>query len=327
MKVLIVSFAIISLLSSVTFGQTADTLWFSQETNNYSRCLLQVGNEIYFGTSKTGVVAYDLKNGKTRELLANKHQEEVRDLVWEHGKLYALFSGDHGFVYEIDPKTTKNTLILADSNTFLDDLASNGKQLFILGDPKDGNFYLQTFDFKSRKTSAFSLQIPAETEEACYAASGTTALFTSKNNYVFISGGGKHARIHYVNINPTKYSATFDTLPLALGSGAGPFSFAYSGKQLFVVGGNYQNFKDSEGTACFQISNKWKSTDSPQGYRSCVIPIGNQFYTCGTNGIAIFNPKQNQWINYSTGNFCALYRTKKILYATSNKGFILKYNL
>lgn len=323
---LIVISGLLSLLSFCAASQTTDTLWFSRE-KTYSRCTIAYGNELLFGTSQTGVIALNPKTQTTRTLLPNLHQEEVRDLWLHRKKLYVLFSGDHAFVHELDLEKQTERLILADSNTFLDDLSSNGKQLLVLGDPKDGFFYIRSYDFKTQTLSKLNTAIPALPDEACYAASGTTALFLKDGTWAFIAGGGTSSRICYVNLDTSPVSYRFETLPLATGAGCGPFTFCLSPDQdLFVLGGCYQKYLDSTGTGCIQTgtSSNWTVSNCPYGYRSCVIPWNKSYLTCGTNGISSFNPGTNTWNNVLPGNFCAMYRHKKILYATSTKGFCLR---
>lgn len=326
MKNLIVYIAILCSYTPI-YCQDVDTLWFSKE-KTYSRSIAPYNNELLIGTSKTGLLAYNLKNGKTRTILANLHNEEIRDVLVVKDKAYALFSGDHGFVYEINLKTLKNELILLDSNTFLDDLATNGKQLMILGDPSNKQFYLRSFDFKSRKLEKLSLAIPTEEKEACYAASGTTSLFTDQHTYCFISGGGQHARLHQIKMTTKDTSYRVTILPMVSGDGAGPFTFCMFKDQLYIGGGTYTHHLDTLGTGCLQLDSASYSTlNCPGGYRSGSIFYGKQLITCGTNGIYTYQLKSKEWTQLQTGSFCALYVTKKILYATSNKGFILKIPL
>lgn len=289
--------------------------------------MIAYGDELLFGTSQTGVIALNPKTQRTRTLLPNLHQEEVRDLWLHQHKLYVLFSGDHAYVHELDLEQQTERLILADSNTFLDDLSSNGKQLLILGDPKDGFFYIRTYEFKTQTLAKLDTAIPALPDEACYAASGTTALFLKDGTWVFISGGGTSSRICYVNLNTSPASFRFEPLPLATGAGCGPFTCCLSPDQnLFVMGGCYQNYRDSTGTGCMKNTLKpaWKVTDCPAGYRSCVIPFQKGYLACGTNGISYFDPETNTWTSELSGSFCTLFRHKKILYATSTKGFCIR---
>lgn len=324
MRNLIVSFAILSL-PYLALCQQHDTLWFSKE-KTYSRCLVQYKNELLIGTSKTGLLAYDLKKGTTRTILKNLHNEEIRDVLVVQNKAYALFSGDHGFVYEIDLKRNSNRLILADSNTFLDDIATNGIDLMILGDPKNGHFYLRKYNFKTQLIQDLDIKIPAEENEACYAASGTTGQYIDKLNYYFISGGGKNSRLHKITFGSVETWYQIEILPMKSAAGAGPFCMNITNHMSFIGGGNYQNFKDTTGTVSFKRDFKanFESFACPGGYRSSAIFFKEQFYTCGTSGLYAFDPIRFSWDSILIGNFCALYHTKKILYATSNKGFLIR---
>lgn len=326
MKNLIASFALLSLPFCL-LSQQIDTLWFSKE-KTYSRCLAQYKNELLIGTSKTGLIAYNLKKGTTRTILNNIHNEEIRDVVVVKDKAFAMFSGDHGFVYEIDLKDHTNRLILADSNTFLDDLASNGSELMILGDPKNGHFYLRKYNFETQVVQQLDIQIPAETDEACYAASGTTSQYTDKLNYYFISGGGSNSRLHHITFGIAETWYKVEILPMKSASGAGPFCMNIFNHNYFIGGGNYLSFQDSLETVSFKPGPKanFEAISCPGGYRSSVIFFGKQFFTCGTGGIHAFNPDTNKWESILQGNFCALMGTKKILYATSNKGFLIRLN-
>lgn len=328
MKNSIALLGIISFLCSAGYSQKTDTLWFSKE-KCYSRCLAKKNNELYLGTSSIGVVAINLLTNQTETILENKHNEEVRDLWLHKNTLYAMFSGDHGFVYAIDLSTRTSTLILSDSNTFLDDLCGDNNQLYILGDPKHGHFYLRTFAFKSGTFSDLLPPVNAFENEACYAASGTTALIDRYGNYCFVSGGGNHARFHQFKKVNGKIVVTSVELPMSNGEGCGPFSLVASKYGLITVGGCWNTPNNADGSAAISDheGNKWLNFDTNLGYKSCVVSSKKFTFSCGTKGIEKLAKEYRYWEPFSDGNFCALLLNKNTLYATSNKGYLIRFNL
>lgn len=327
MKNLLLLFVL--LIQSNVFGQNSltinsiDTIHFAADSS-YSRALIKVKNSLYFGTSKNGVVKYDLET-KNSETIIPANEGEFRDLNCVKGKIFAIESGDNGVISTFKDNSVQKTSY---PKEFFDDICSNKKGTIILADPIGGNFTLHYIPSKKGKKAPKLPKIRCFKNEACFAASGTTAALNG-NQYSFVSGGGKTARFHSFVLNkPETYFST--VLPLQLGESAGPYSLLQLDETNFIaVGGDYTKFNERKGTCA--ISNDggktWKeSTESPNGYRSCVVGTKELLFCCGTNGIDYSLDGGNTWKSFKRGNFCALLLDGKTLYATTNKGYCLRYN-
>lgn len=317
---------VLSCLFATGFAQIAckaDTLRFAPDSS-YSRAIVRYKNELVFGTSKSGVVALNEKSGTTKTLIPSNVASEFRDLLVFKNKLYAMTSGTLGTLIEYKEHNIKPLIV--EPGAFYDDIAADKTGIALLGDPFPNAFYLK---YISPKTEiGTSIQIPNLPDEACYAASGTTAQFLPGGDYVFVSGGPSAVRFFRFNWTDTT-QVTSVNLPLAKAESAGPFSvFFWSDLEGVCVGGNYMKPTEFSGTACFtNDGGKTWFAASTLGYRSCVTGNKKLLLTCGTNGIDYSLDGGKTWSVFQKGNFCALLLEKNILYATTNKGYCIRFNL
>ncbi len=316
-------------LSNSSFSQTEisikyrDTIRFAPDSS-YSRALVKVKNNLYFGTSKNGVVCVDLKSKEVKDIIL-PNKGEFRDISYYKGKITAIESGDNGYIsISSGNNATTRQEFRAE---FFDDLVTNKNGSIVLADPKSGYFILHYFPKSKKKKRPYIPRIRAFKNEACYAASGTTAQLYG-NQYSFVSGGGSSARFHSFSLVDSASYFVSD-LPLKLGEGAGPFSiFQLNEKQLIVVGGDYTKSTDTLGTCAISLDGgkKWsKPVHSPNGYRSCVVGNKQFVFCCGTSGIDYSLDFGQTWTKFVEGNFCALFLEGENLYATSNKGFCIDF--
>jgi len=323
------------IVSSLTaFGQfqgQKDTLRFAPDSS-YSRAIMRYNKtDLIFGTSKSGVIAYNEKTKQTQPVLPRNSNGEFRDLAVFGKNVCGMVSGDHGVIDETMNSST--TAIIEDSGVFYDDLVRYKDALIVLGDPVDGHFFLRKAPILLGSASFSPHQLPIinnQPDEACYAASGTTAQLVGKSNYVFVSGGKQSARFHRFDLTDSSTYFVRD-LPMVKGEGAGPFSVHFSDENHgVIVGGNYLQPKDSSGTCVYTEDGgkTWlKSVVSPNGYRSCVTGNKKILFSCGTTGIDYSNDGGKTWAPFDTGNYCALLLEKNRLYATTNKGVCIRYTL
>ncbi len=317
---------VLSCLYATGFSQIpckADTLRFAPDSS-YSRAIVRYKKELVFGTSKSGVVALNEKSGTTKTLIPSNVASEFRDLLVFKNKLYAMTSGTLGTLIEYKEHNIKPLIV--EPGAFFDDIAADKTGIALLGDPFPKAFYLK---YISPKTEiGTSIQIPNLPDEACYAASGTTAQFLTGGDYVFVSGGPSTVRFFRFNWTDTA-QVTSVNLPLAKAEGAGPFSvFFWSDLEGVCVGGNYMKPTEISGTACFtNDGGKTWFAASTLGYRSCVTGNKKLLLTCGTNGIDYSLDGGKTWSVFQKGNFCALLLEKNTLYATTNRGYCIRFNL
>lgn len=318
------------VVSNVAFGQLftqKDTLRFAPDSS-YSRIVLRLKtNKLVFGTSKTGVIVFD-ENLRTTETIIPKNQDgEFRDLIVSDKQMvFGMISGDNGVVLSnssISPFT-----LPYDEGAFYDDLVQLKKGFVVLGDPINGLFTLRYAVQTFGKKPLHEPHIPAFKGEACYAGSGTTAQLAGKNDYCFVSGGGNSARFHRFSLKDTS-TYFFSDLPMSKGEGAGPFSVCFmDSRNGAIVGGNYLAPNDTTGAAVYSVDggNNWlPSAKQPNGYRCCVTGTKKLLFCAGTNGIDYSTDGGKTWYFFDKGYFCALLLEGNKLYATTNKGYCIRY--
>jgi hypothetical protein len=309
-------------ISFTIVGQTIkiDTL-FAMPDSSYSRHFRVEGKKIIVATSKNGLVTYNQMTKKSKSILSESVWGELRDIVKWRNTIYTITSGDCGIL------STKAKDLLNLKDVFVDDISCINNNMVILGDPlkMSSSFYFKIFDLKRQRIKD-SILIPSNTNEACYAGSGTTGEFLNDSIYVFVSGGGNSARFHTVNIFSKTYVST--NLPLQIGDGAGPFSIKLINLTNFiVVGGNYSNPSRSDSTVCFSEDSgqTWKlGVNQLNGYRCSISGDNKLLIACGTTGVDISFDKGMTWKNFLQ---CATFHsvlTKKYLYVSTTNGQILK---
>lgn len=317
---------VLSLISSWSFGQIrfeSDTLRFTADSS-YSRAIARFKGNLLFGTSKTGVIAYNENSKSATTLIPATKAGEFRDIVVKQDKFYAITSGDDGLL--LSYAAGKTDTHIHEKSAFFDDLAAIKQFICVLGDPINGSFYLKQWNLKNKSVQQIS--IPSFTEEACYAASGTTAQYLKGGDYVFVSGGASAVRFFRFSWKDTNEVLKVD-LPLAKAEGAGPFSvFFWNNLEGVCVGGNYTQPNSTIGTACFTTDGgKTWSASSTFGYRSCVTGSKKLLFACGSTGIDYSTDQGKTWKPFQKGNFCAMLWEKGTLYATSNKGYCVRYRI
>lgn len=318
------------LLSPSGIAQKAvatDTLHFAADTS-YSRIVVRYKKDLLlFGTSKTGVVAFNEKDKSTKIIIPPVKGGEFRDIAIHKDTIYAILSGDNGIVYKGNLEASAP--VFQQNGIFLDDISIWENELVILGDPVDGSFFLRKKGPESVTFSEIGQNIENERNEGCYAASGTCAQFLSPEAYFFVSGGDTSARFHYTDLWSKRTLSV--KLPMKTGEGAGPFSlFFWDPLNGVVVGGDYRKSAEAAQNACFTKDGgkTWKASEVfPNGYRSCVTGNKKILYSCGTTGIDYSKDGGKTWHFLMKGNFCALLLEKKTLYATTNKGYCLKMKI
>ncbi len=323
MRNLIVISAVLSpffLLGQTGFS-SKDTLQFASDSS-YSRDIIRVGKELVFATSKNGVIALNEKKEETRQLIPGSPSGEFRSVISDGKTVYGMVSGDHGEVWRTKGKD--HLLVSKQAGMFFDDMARTDHSFVVLGDPVNNEFVLYRIDLTINKVA--SIEGPQSIgDEACYAASGTTVL-TSGTTIIFISGGSSAVRYHRSDDNGKTWTST--ELPMQVGEGCGPFSIHFiNEKDGMIVGGCYAK-PNEPATALYTNDGglTWHTTTTA-GYRSCVTGNENVQFTCGTTGIEISTDKGKTWQPFDKGNFCALLLEKRYLYATTNKGYCIRYKL
>lgn len=319
---------VLSCFYTTGFAQIAckaDTLRFAPDSS-YSRAIVRYKKELVFGTSKSGVIALNEKKRTSRTLIPNDFKGEYRDLLAVDETLYAMSSGKIGALLVYTELQTFP--ILVEPGAFFDDIAADETGIALLGDPFPNSFYLKYISSRAESDNVASIYIPNFPDEACYAASGTTAQFLPGGDYLFVSGGISAARFFRFNWKDSSAVLSVD-LPLAKAEGAGPFSvYFWNDVEGVCVGGNYTKPHDAEGTACYtRDGGKTWFPSSTSGYRSCVTGNDRLLLACGSNGIDYSQDGGKTWKSFQSGNFCALLLENKVLYATTNKGYCLRFKL
>ncbi|MGF7082695.1 WD40/YVTN/BNR-like repeat-containing protein [Mucilaginibacter sp. UYCu711] len=188
-----------------------------------------------------------------------------------------------------------------DSAYFLDAMDfDTSKHGLVMGDPINDKYLLLETKDGGNNWNAYNGP-DAIKNQAAFAASGTCLV--TKGIFA-ITTGGSAAEI--ITTNGTNW--THHSLPVVQGkSTQGAFSLAVSRNQLIVVGGDYQNDKRQDSTACYSSDKglNWHLADSfPAGYQSCVEFIQQgTFLSTGTSGTNITINGGKDWVKIDDASY------------------------
>jgi hypothetical protein len=324
-----------SLLLALTFSSIAQGNKFQRRNENapviqyttekcYSRSVLVKDSVLYTGNSNGKLYAYDMRSGKTVNLLENKKFEEMRDIEFVGEHLFGMQSGSYGILAKTNGKEFQDYIIPSGNiwyNVFLDGMDFYGKTGFIMGDPKDGNFTLSYSRDGGNKWFQCEGQVSNMDEEAGFAASGTNVQVLNDSTFIFVTGGKKSRFFISKDIGKTWESTS---LPFLTSVTSGAFSIHMIDPMNGVlVGGDYAN-PDLNRNVAFYTEDGGKfwlnAEEQPRGYRSCVIHANGIYYACGTNGIDFSSDGGIEWTPFADGNFFSMCADEKHLYATMKEG-------
>jgi photosystem II stability/assembly factor-like uncharacterized protein len=170
------------------------------------------------------------------------------------------------------------------------------KHGFVMGDPINRNFFLMETtdggDSWVTRTGPEAIQ-----NQAAFAASGTCLISTG---FLAIATGGSVAEV----ITSKRNRWDHHTVPIIHGQSAqGAFSIANGKNLLVVVGGDYQQDKKADSTACYSTDKglTWHLANSfPAGYQSSVEFIQHDtFISTGTSGCNISLNGGKNWTKFN----------------------------
>ena len=290
-------------------------------------------NELLLGTNegKFVLISKNAKKPVSMYLPTTVHTiKEIRDTDKNEHYLFFMQSNDESHVLR-EKWDGKDDRLLNFSHhekpVFLDGIALQDSLGFLLGDPVDGDFALYRSQNFGESWESCPGKVYSKTNEAAYAASGTTNHIID-GDFVFISGGETTRFIWSEDLGTSWQSVK---IPFESCKTCGAYSLAYKNrKELVAVGGDYTGPNESVNTCYFSIDGgqSWQaSKNPPSGYRSCVIFANGVYYACGTNGIDYSTDHGQNWLRISTENGLSMCTDKKYLYVSCVKGKVLKMKL
>jgi hypothetical protein len=290
-------------------------------------------NEILIGTNegKYVLVSKNLKKPVSMYLPSTRHLiKEIRDADKNEHYLFFMQSDDESHVLREKWDGKEDSLLNFSHDgkpVFLDGIALQDSIGFIIGDPVNGDFAL----FRTLNHGETWEECPGivknNTNEAAYAASGTTNHIID-GDFVFVSGG-ETTRFIWSSDLGVKWNST--NIPFESCKTCGAYSLAFKNrKEMVAVGGDYTRPNESAKTCYYSIDGglNWsESKNPPSGYRSCAIFANGVYYACGTNGIDFSKDHGMTWQSLSKENGLSMCKDKRHLYISCPKGKVLKMKL
>lgn len=290
-------------------------------------------NELLIGTNlgKYVLISKNAKKPVSMYLPTTFHTiKEIRDVDKNDRYLFFMQSNDESHVLRENWDGKEDSLLNFlhhGKPVFLDGIALHDSSGFLLGDPVDGDFALFRTQNFGKSWEACPGKVFSQSNEAAYAASGTTNHIID-GDFIFVSGGETSRFIWSSNLGDSWQSAK---IPFESCKSCGAYSLAYKNrKELVTVGGDYTRPNESKNTCFYSLDGglSWQaSKNPPSGYRSCVIFANGVYYACGTNGIDYSKDHGQNWIKLSTDNALSMCADKKYLYISCIKGKVLKMKL
>jgi photosystem II stability/assembly factor-like uncharacterized protein len=302
-----------TLLSFTAVAQKATQLLITQHVEVLQqdkptsiRGLSVVNDNVAWISGSKGYIAITANGGKNWawQQVKGFEKSDFRDIeAFSDKKAVIMSSGtpalilnttDGGINWKVNYRKDDSTYFL-DAMDF--DMLKHG---FVMGDPINGKYLLLETKDGGNNWNAYNGP-DAIKNQAAFAASGTCLV--TKGIFA-IATGGSAAEI--ITTNGTSW--THHTLPIVQGKSAqGAFSLAVSKNQLIVVGGDYQNDKRQDSTACYSNDKglTWHLADSfPAGYQSCVEFIQQDiFLSTGTSGTNITINGGKDWVKIDDASY------------------------
>ena len=294
----------------------------------HARGIAVKGHFIFLGNNNGEVIRYHLKNGKSKSLNPKDTFPEIRDIALHKNSIYAMQSADYSIILKLrrHGRSLKRIHLITmklNPQLFLDGMAIENKEAFVMGDPVGNEFSLfhsNDLEHWEKITPA----LPSFDGEAGFAASGSTVQI-SNGVYYFVSGGEKSRFFMSKDKGQTWIQSE---LPFKNSNASGAFSLAMKDTNNgIVVGGDYLA-PNSRENVCFITKDggiTWTpSTIGPFGYRSCVYYTDGVYYSCGTSGIDYSKDDGTTWVQLSNENCFSICSDKEYVYASSTNGRIIR---
>jgi len=290
-------------------------------------------NEILIGTNEGRFVVVSKYAKKPVSMYLPKTNyliKEIRDADKNKAYLFFMQSNDSSHLLRKDWAENIDNIIPFTHHSkpvFLDGIDLQDSLGFLIGDPVDGDFALFRSLNYGETWEACPGKVNSQTNEAAYAASGTTNHIID-GDFVFVSGGERSRFIWSSDLGQTwkSYSIPFESCP-----SCGAYSMGYINRsEIVVVGGDYKRPKETKKN-CFYSTDgglTWNEAQvPPNGYRSCVYYAKGVYYACGTTGVDYSKDGGNTWTSISTENALSMVADTKHLYISCMGGKILKMKL
>jgi photosystem II stability/assembly factor-like uncharacterized protein len=314
------------ILPTSLFAQHIELLQQGKPTS--IRGLSVVDNNVAWASGYNGYIATTIDGGKSWNWQQVKgfEKSDFRDIEAFSDKEAVIMSSgtpalilktiDGGANWKVNYRNTDTTYFL-DAVDF-----ESPKHGFVMGDPIKGKFLLMETEDGGNSWSTYNGP-NALANQAAFAASGTCLVI---NGIFAIVTGGSAAEII---ISKGKSGWDHHPLPIIHGQNAqGAFSVAVHKKQLIAVGGDYQNNKRGDSTACYSTDKglTWHLANSfPAGYQSCVEFIrADTFLSSGTPGSSITTNGGKNWtkIDNISYNVCRKAKHGTLVLLAGDRGKI-----
>lgn len=298
---------------NISFAQTIKILTSGEKTS--IRGVSVVSDKVIWVSGSNGMVGNSLNGGETWKWIQVKNFEstDFRDIeAFDATTAVIMGIGEPAYILKtIDAgKTWKVVYENKTKDMFLDAMEFwNDESGIVVGDPIDNKFFIaRTFDGGNTWRDIPKQNYPvADSGEACFASSGTNIRALTKDEACFVSGGLR-SRLF---IRDKKID-----LPIIQGKNStGANSVAVKSKKTLIVAGGDFSKPDIAEKNCFITNDGGKTwaapVIAPHGYRSCVEYLGgNNWITCGPNGVDYSIDNGKKWYLISEEGFHAVRKAK-----------------
>ena len=213
-------------------------------------------------------------------------------------------TGDLSRIYKTTDGCQSWRLVFSnpDKAGFWDAMRFDGPRAGVLiGDPVDGQFPVFVSADSGdtwKRFDSFAIALK-EPNQSLFAASNTSMLLDRKGQRLRFATGGGTTSLVTVELGCRECLKVSDLGGrIAVGAAAGGFSVAARGDVLVVVGGDYKNPAQLQGTSATWTRGEWKAAEAPPGgYRSCVVydAAAKQWIAAGPTGTDVSSDDGLHW--------------------------------
>jgi photosystem II stability/assembly factor-like uncharacterized protein len=325
---------LVGLLFAVKLISAQSLTIVEQDKPTSIRGLSVVNDKIAWVSGSKGHIGISTNGGQTWawQQVAGFEQSDFRDVeAFSATEAIVISSGTPAVILKTTDagKNWKVCYRNDDKAYFLDGMDFyNARHGLIMGDPINGKFLLLETQNSGDTWQDVTTAPPAVTEEAAFAASGTSIIINKAARQVMMVTGGPVSRL-LTSRDLKTWNA--QAVPIAQGlNSKGSFSVAQGGGHTIIVGGNYVQNKKADSVACYAngkqaTQNFQLAKQMPGGFQSGVVYLSKAtFLSTGTSGTNISYDGGQSWklIDPSSFNACQKAGYGNLVILAGDKGKI-----
>jgi hypothetical protein len=291
----------------------------NKEYKTSLRGLSVVNDRVIWVSGSNGTVGRSVDKGKSWQWITvpGMEKRDFRDIeAFNEDTAVIIAVAEPALILKTSDGGKSWKTVFTDSRPgmFLDALAFDGSNGFVIGDPIEGKMFLaKTSDAGEHWETLGGPGLSVQPGEACFASSGTNIITRNDGTFMAVTGGTASRLLTINSAKPTpltqgKESAGGNSVALLPGN--------HKRKGLIIIaGGDFSTPESSENNLFYSTdfgANWTQPVQPPKGYKSCVTFITDTcLVTCGTSGVDVSYDSGKIWKHISDESYHVVQKAKQ----------------